>query len=103
MFAQVAVEAEHAVVSALDHPLLLQKVYGQNRRVTAVSAANGKGPTFQVGERRNSTPASGDDLGHPAEIGVAHGHRAAGVAAPLVRLQVSEVRIPCNIYTWYGI
>ena len=58
---------------------------------------------FQIGERRNRTSDNCDDLGHPAEIGIAHGDRSAGVAAPLIRLQVSKVCIPCNIDPWYCI
>ena len=68
--------------------------------MSAVPAANCERSIFQIGERRNGTSAHRDDLCHPAEIGVAHGNRAAGVAAPLIRLQVSKVRIPCNIDTW---
>src|SRR5215472_14690975 len=44
MFAHIAVEAQRAVVSALTHALLLQKVNGKNRCVSAVAAAEGKGP-----------------------------------------------------------
>src|SRR5438093_85253 len=81
-----AVEAQRPVVPALAHALLLQKVNGQNSCVSAVSAAKCERPIFQIGERRNGTSANCDDLCHPAEIGVAHGNRAAGVAAPLIRL-----------------
>src|SRR6266542_365348 len=40
MFAYIAVEAQRAVVPALAHALLLQKVNGQNSCVSAVSAAS---------------------------------------------------------------
>jgi len=103
MFADIAVEAQRPVVPALAHALLLQKVNGQNSCVSAVSAAKCERPIFQIGERRNGTSANCDDLCHPAEIGVAHGNRAAGVAAPLIRLQVSKVCIPCNVDTWHYI
>ena len=76
---------------------------GQNRCVSAVPAAKRERSIFQIGERGNRTSANRDDLGHPAEIGVAHGNRAAGVAAPLIGLQVSKVCIPCNIDTRHGV
>ena len=103
MFAYVAVEAQRAVVPALAHALLLQKMNGQNGCVSAVSAAKRERSIFQISERRNRASASRDDLCHPAEIGVAHGDRAAGVAAQLIRLQVSKVCIPGNIDTRHGI
>src|SRR5437762_972981 len=57
MFAHVAVEAQRAVVPALAHALLLQKVDGKNRRVSAVSAAKCERSIFQIRERRNGTSA----------------------------------------------
>src|SRR5262249_51940291 len=86
VLAYVAVEAQRPVIPALSHALLLQKVNGKNRRVSAVSAAKRERPIFQISECRNRTASDGDDLGHPAEIGVAHSNRATGVSAPLIGL-----------------
>src|SRR5580700_4797446 len=61
MFAYVTVEAQRAVVPALAHALLLQKVNGQNRCVSAVSAAQRERSIFYISERRNRTSANGDD------------------------------------------
>src|SRR6266700_2708565 len=55
MFSYVAVEAQRAVVPALAHALLLQKVNGKNRCVSAVSAAQRERPISQIRERRNGT------------------------------------------------
>src|SRR5215472_6886502 len=71
MFAYVAVEAQRAVVPALAHALLLQKMNGQNSCVSAVSAAKCERPIFQIRDRRNGTSSGRHDLCHPAEIGVA--------------------------------
>ncbi len=103
MFAYVAVEAQRTIVSALAHALLLQEVNGQNSCVSAVSAAKGERPIFQIRESRNGTSRDGDDLCHPAEIGVAHSDRAARMAAPLIGLQVSKVCIPGDINTRHRI
>src|ERR1700693_5746997 len=103
MFAYIAVEAQRAVVPALAHTLLLQKVNGQNSCVSAVSAAKCEGSIFQIGEPRNGASGDRDDLGHPAEIGVAHGDRTTGMAAPLIGLQVGKVCVPGNIDTWHGL
>src|SRR5215469_4562438 len=73
MFAHVAVEAQRTIVSALAHALLLQEVNGQNSCVSAVSAPKRERTIFQIGERRYGTPGDCDDLGHPIEIGIAHG------------------------------
>jgi len=78
----VAVEAQRAVVTVvtvLAHALLLQKVNGQNSRVSGFSAAKCERTIFHIGKRRNGTFSGGDDLCHPAEIGVAHGDRATGM------------------------
>src|SRR5262245_42656752 len=99
MLADVAVEAQRAVVRSLTHALLLQKMNGQNGCVSAVPAAKRKCSIFQIGERGNWTAGDRDDLRHPAQIGVAHGNRAAAMAAPFIGLQVSEVRVPGDVDT----
>src|SRR2546430_2260141 len=85
------------IFRALSHSLLLQKVNGQNSRVSAVSAAKRERSVLQVGQRGDRTSSDGNDLSHPAEIGVAHGDRAAAMTAPFFGLQVSEVGIPGDI------
>src|ERR1700704_4894796 len=85
MFAQVAVKAQRLVVASFAHALLLQEVNGKNRRVSAVSATERERPILQIRDRRNWATGDRHDLGHPAQIGIAHGDRTTGVAAPLIR------------------
>src|SRR5260370_6907289 len=103
MFSYVAVEAQRAVVPALAHAVLLQKVNGKNRCVSAVLAAKRQHPIFQIRERGNGASSDRYDFGHPAEIGVAHRDRATGMAAPLIGLKVGEVCVPGDIDTRQGL
>src|SRR6516165_12050156 len=97
MFAYVAVEAQRPVVPPLEDAVLLQKVDGKNRCMSTVSATKRERPIFQICERRDGASGDRDDLGHPAEIGVAHGDRTTRMAAPLIGLQVGKVCVPGNI------
>src|SRR5215469_271254 len=99
VLADVAVEAQCAIVSSLAHVLLSQKMNGQNGGMSAVSAAECKGSILQIRERRNRTSGNGDDLRHPAQVGVAHRDSAAEMPAPFIGLQVSEVGVPGDIDT----
>jgi hypothetical protein len=97
MLADVAVEAQAAVVPSLDQALLREKVNRQDRRVAAVAAAERQGAVAQIGELSDRTAADRDDLRRPGEIGVAHGNRSADMAAPLVGLQEGEVGVPGDV------
>src|SRR5215471_11081010 len=97
MFADIAVETQRLVLAPLTHPLLLQKVNGENRGVSTVSAAESERTTFQIRDCGNGTSRDRYDFGHPAYISVAHGDRPTGVPAPLIRLQVRQVCIPGDI------
>src|SRR5512146_13716 len=88
VFPYVAVKAQGAVILSFSKPLLLQEMNWQNCRVTAVTAAEGKRSILQICDVRNRATGGRDDLGHPAEIGVAHGDRSTGVTAPLIGLQI---------------
>src|SRR6266496_1928440 len=103
MFAYIAVEAQRSVVRSLAEALLLQEMNGKNRCVSAVPAAKRESTVSYIRERRNGGSGDGDDLGHPAEIGVAHGDRTTGMAAPLIRLEVGQVCVPGDIDTRHGL
>src|SRR5215213_3527219 len=97
VFAKVAVETQRTIIASLSQALLLQKVNGKNRCMAAVAAAECERPAFQIRDGRNGAASDRNDLGHPAQVGIAHGDRTTGVAAPLIRLKVSEVCVPRNI------
>src|SRR6267143_1846130 len=103
VFAQVAVKAQRLVVGSFVHALLLEEINGKNRRVSAVSATERERPIFQIRDCRNWATGDRHDLGHPAYIGIAHGDRTTGVAAPLIRLEVGEVCVPGDIDTRHGL
>src|SRR6266436_4943922 len=99
MLAYVAVKAQGLVFASFVYPLLLQEVNGKNRSVSAVSATERERPIPQIRDRRNWATVDRYDLGHPAQVSIAHGDRTTGVAAPLIRLKVGEVRVPGDIDT----
>ncbi len=103
MLADVAVEAQRAVFSPLDQAFALQKVNRQYSGMAAVAAAERQRTISKSGERSDRAPTDCDDLGCPAEIGVAHGDRAAGMAAPHIGLQIREVGVPGDVDTRRGI
>jgi hypothetical protein len=72
-------------------PCCSKKVNGKNRCVSAVLAAKRQRPIFQICDHSNGASDDRYDFGHPAEIGVAHGDRTTGMAAPLIGLQVGKV------------
>src|SRR5258706_6953059 len=66
MLTYVAVKAQGLVVASFAHALLLQKVNGKNRSVSAVSATERERPILQIRERRSWATIDRHDLGHPA-------------------------------------
>ena len=63
----------------------------------AVAAAQRERTIPEIGKLRNGSTGHGDDLAHPAQIGVAHRNRAATPLAPCIGLDEGEVRIPSDI------
>src|SRR5690348_7517742 len=87
MLADVAVEAKGAVIAPFHQAFALQEVDRQDGGMSAVATAERQGAVPEIGERRHRTAADRDDLGLPAEIGVAHGNRPAAMLAPGIGLQ----------------
>src|SRR5579863_4661207 len=103
VLADVAIEAQRAVLLALEQTVLLQEVYRQDRGMAAVTTAQRQRAISQIRQFPDRPPADGDDLSCPADVRVAHRQRTASVAAPLVGLQVSQVRVPRDINAWQRI
>src|SRR5262249_6328888 len=79
MLAEVAVEAQRAVLLSLEQAFLLQKMNREDRGVATVAAAERQGAIFKIGKRGARTAADRDDLGSPANIGVTHPYRPAAM------------------------
>src|SRR5262245_22896898 len=97
VFAEVGVEAQRSVMFPLNQSLALQKINREDRRMAAVAAAERQGAVLQIGKRSDRPTGDRNDLGHPADIGIAHRDRSAMVVAPGIGLEVCEVRIPCDV------
>src|SRR5712692_1330358 len=65
--------------------------------MAAITAAKRQYTIFKVGKRCDRPPLYRNDLGHPAEIGIAHGDWSAAMAAPGIGLQIREICIPRNV------
>src|SRR5207244_2648451 len=81
---EIGPRSEHAMVVRRRGPYLRKRTLGHETL-----------PAHGIPER--AAEGAGNDLSHPAEIGVAHGDRAAAMTAPFFGLQVSEVGIPGDI------
>jgi hypothetical protein len=71
--------------------------------VSAVATAERESAIFQVCDGGNRATGNRNDLGHPAQIRVAHADRTTGAATPFRSLKVSEVCIPGDVDTRCGI
>src|SRR5258708_4243724 len=63
----------------------------------AVASAKRQSAICEVGNLSNWPAGDRDDLGCPADIGVAHGDRPATFVAPRLRLQICKVGIPGDV------
>src|SRR4249920_2451500 len=97
VLADVAVEAQRAVVALPNEAFAFQKVNRQDRSMAAVAAAERQRAVPQIGERGDRPAAHRDDLGRPADIRIAHGNRPASVVAPRIGLQIREVGVPTDV------
>ena len=97
VLADVAVETQRAIGLAFDQPLRFEEMNRQDRGVPAVAAAERQCASFEIGQFRDWAAGDGDDLRHPAEVGVAHRDRRALALAPFGRLKESEIRVPADV------
>jgi hypothetical protein len=65
--------------------------------MAAVAAAESERSSPDIGERGDRPPSDSDDLGHPADISIAHRDRSTTLVAPGIGLEKSEVRIPSDV------
>jgi hypothetical protein len=86
MLAEVAVEAQRAVLLSLDQAFALQKMNREDRGMATVATTERQGAISKIGKRSDRTPADRDDLGRPGNIGVTHCDRSAAMVAPRVGL-----------------
>src|SRR5215472_2915865 len=102
MLADIAVEAQGPVVLPLDQAFVLQEVNRQDRRMAAIAAAERERALLDITQPTDRAARRRHDLGHPAEIGIAHGDRPAGAPAPRLGLQKREIRVPADVDAGHG-